>query len=474
MSSFGRRLRLERLESRETPAVVASYTPTTLMLSGIPSGDLTIQHVGAVSNNFEVLDGLKSLGTFAVNNLRIQTPSRPGDIRIDLNSSAGQGVIPGNIYIDLGLGSTDKNILTLESVDVFDSAAFPTGVIGGTLQIVNGNGRESIQIGHVGDNPSSSPAPVTIFGNVQANLRTSGNVFGDTLDVDDGTIIYGSVYATQADGVNIGRQLVGASGTVVGGSVIVNTQGLGSGTGSFFNVYGTVYGSVAQYGTTRSDSFNLDVADFNVGGIVYGSVSANLGNGGLYGNNFQLNANTQVLGPVSVVSGIETDPLGQDLFTFAGDIYSTTNVYMGGGDNLLIMYPSGNQLGAFYATGGGGGNAANDVTLSGTFFADINLNLGFGVDSVLLDGYYGGAKVNVTATGSTSSVTYDALLGSLPYLTVNFGSGANTFTWGTTNMVTPNANITGAKITAPLFVVSNTYNTNGFTFGPELTLVNFP
>ena len=110
MKPLGRYLRLERLESRETPAAVVSYTPSQLLISGTPTADLTIKHVGAIPNNFQVLDGAKSLGTFAVNNLRVQTPSRPGGIRINLDSTASKGFIPGSVYIDLGNGATTEII----------------------------------------------------------------------------------------------------------------------------------------------------------------------------------------------------------------------------------------------------------------------------------------------------------------------------------------------------------------------------
>jgi hypothetical protein len=137
-------LRLERLEDRLAPALSLFYQAGNLTIRGVPTGELDVTRVGALPTLFQVTDNGKFLGNFNVaGDLTIQLAHRPADVKIDLNA----GRIGRNLLIQLGNGFTGPFAFDNNSVDVFDSAGGGAGRVGGSITVLRGNTRETVNIG---------------------------------------------------------------------------------------------------------------------------------------------------------------------------------------------------------------------------------------------------------------------------------------------------------------------------------------
>src|SRR5262245_26679788 len=242
---------LEQLEDRLSPALTLILQGGDLTIRGTPTGQLEVNHVGASPTSFQVVDNSKVLGTFNFGrNLQILLTNRPGDIKIDLTG----GRIGGNVLIDLGNGMRGPFVPGGSSVDIFASAArAAVGSVGGSITVLRGNGRETVNIGLERTAPFTvNILPIRVGASVTYAAKSSISP-GDTLVVGPGTSVGTDVVATAVNNVSIGQLGAGLQPATVGGNVSVS-GGIDN-TSMSVTVFGNVRRNVTVTGTNADDNF---------------------------------------------------------------------------------------------------------------------------------------------------------------------------------------------------------------------------
>jgi hypothetical protein len=380
-----RPVQLERLEDRLAPALSLFYQAGNLTIRGVPTGQLDVTRVGALPTLFRVTDNSKFLGTFNVaGDLTLQLAHRPADIKIDLNA----GRIGRNLLIQLGNGYTGPFAPDNNSVDVFDSAGAGAGRVGGSVTVLRGNTRETVNVGALRTAPFTVvPLPIRVGNDVTFAARPSAGplpAIGDTLNIDAGTLVGRNVTAALVNNVAVGRQGVGLAVTRVGGSVTVAGGNDNSPVSAVLS--GEVGRGVSFTGTNSDDNFTLQETDIGAGGIVGGNVTANLLGAGALGNTATLGAGQTVGGNAAILS--TGDAL--DLFMLGGQVAGNLTVQMGNGENALMIDPVDplDVGGSMTFHGGNGKNHfGNSITgaFNPTVGGDLRFFLGNGDNGTLLD-----------------------------------------------------------------------------------------
>jgi hypothetical protein len=487
---FPRRpLRLEVLEDRTVPSLTTSLLYNgSLSISGMPRGELVIKHVGGFASSFHVTDNGLNVGTFNVlHDVYINLTYRVQDIVIDLNG----GRIPGNVVINLGnglLGSGNPGVSIFD-----DSGASPTGRIGGSVTIVRGNGFENVNIGSISGTVTPPYFPVTINGNVTVAAAVSGGTFGNSLIVDAGTRIGGSLSSSLISNVTIGSPASGSPLTSIGGTVSISDAGSLRPLSAV--VTADVGGNLFVTGTNLDDSFTLgqlSPATPN-SGLVQGSLSVNLASGQSNGDLITLEDNSQVNGNALLMAGGNLG-VNPDLFRIGGTVNGNLTVNMGDGLNSLQFTEQ--QLGElvpptvggsmFYTAGNGSNTFFFGPDVPGDpqpmIFHNLFITLGSGDNGTqatpnIMAAYVGGTLTwhsgngqnfvqlgNSSVDGNTENYIVNMVFGNEnDYLAIDIGA---------LGVISGRADGGGRNPLVPPFV--NTFNDISGNYIGTLTLVNFP
>ncbi|MFO0877985.1 MAG: hypothetical protein U0840_11580 [Gemmataceae bacterium] len=423
-------LRLESLEKRECPAVVVKVYPTLVQVRGIPNGDLEVTGTGT-PYQFTIKDNGSTLGTFTLGgSLLIQTPSRPGSISIDLNSTT----IGGNVILDLGNGGPGTD----DEVEIFDADAttgLGTGTIRGNLTIINGSGQENVYVGANFTAPSTVDSrPVTVRGNVTAAGRTNRNLL-DTFVLGEDSNVRGNISTSQYEDVTIGFQDVSllAEQTVIGGNINITLSGASQGlTANFYGVAGrniTVNGATS---TPGFNTFNIAPGDPGIDSLIRGNVTATLGPA-ITANAFVIQAGagtetTVIQGNVRLSSPSSTIGSLADFVVLDGTVRQSVWVNMGAGDNDLTF--SGQIDGSLYYTGGNGENnfgTGGTNVFDGILAQNLYIRVGNGDNNISVQTAVGNTFTIRAGSGQNA---VDILPTAATIYTVDFifGNGDNTVT----------------------------------------------
>ena len=273
----------------------ATYANGVLSLTGTPrgSGQLQALEILAVAgtNKYQVMDnatvsasgvtGGTSFGTFNnVRQINLNLISFTENVIIDLNG----GTLPGSIDLNLGHGNANPSASPALQVSIVGSvtgSGAPGSMVGGSVYVSGGSGQEAVLIGGLPPNDSISPlnTAVKIGGNVSFIGSSQTGFEGNTLTVQAGSTVNGSVFASQVSTVTVGDY--GFAGGFVGGNVVVSDGN--SATAADVAILGRVGGMVSVNGTTGGavggDLFAISNNGTGIPGTVGGSVTTNLGSG---------------------------------------------------------------------------------------------------------------------------------------------------------------------------------------------------
>ena len=396
-------LRLEALEGRLVPSVSTSYLAGgSLYLTGTTRGELDIKHItGTSPSMFQVTDNGANLGSYNIlGTLYLSLTNRLGDVKIDLNA----GFLPGNVIISLGNGYVGASPFG-SSVDLYDDNATPTGKIGGTVTVLGGNGQEMVDVGAFRNTGTGllTADPIRIGGNATIAFSRSAGSQGNSLTIDDGTSIGGSVTATLVSQFAMGS----SSSTVlvtIGQDLAINDYG--SLRPLFAVVAGAVGRNLSVTGTELDDNFNL-AHPLPGGGVVGGSLTVNLEDGQTAGDRITLSDNTQVDGNAQLTAGSNLNTVMGDQFKVGGSVFGSLTVQMGGGMNKLLFEQQNPGDPAPYVGGNMtvvGGNGSNSISFMPDMPGDaqpiingyLSITLGNGANGTLavpnlIDAVLGGA-----------------------------------------------------------------------------------
>lgn len=404
-------LKLNSLESRLTPAMTLVYNGGNLMLTGVPNGDLNVTNIGG--NKIKVTDGPTNFGTYNVTgNVNIMLRNRPGAINVDLGGAGAAGV-PGNLFIDLGLGDVNIDPVTQKS----DPVTVSNGRVGGNVFVRNGNGRETVQIGD-----PLTVTPVTVGSSVYFTGRTAaypnivglGANIGDLLTISDNATIGSNVIAIQADAVAVleDGDFSGLPARI-GGNLIVNNSN--APTFVTANVNGLVAGDVVVIGSNFAlPGFEGDVVSVALDGAIGGNLTATLFNGKntLFVAADVVPGTVRLNGNLTYVGGDGVDNVNID-----GTIAGSASVILGNGDNTFGLTGAINGNLSVLA-----GNGNDTLTpFAGFLGGNLDVNLGNGDNSLEIDSafigvagyvrYQGGSGVDTLVIAGTHSFYLQAYLG---------------------------------------------------------------
>ncbi len=327
------RLQLEQLEDRCVPALSASLSAGSLMISGTPTGELDIVGTPANANSFRITDNGHAVGagTYTIlSNLTVSLTSRPAALKFDLNGNR----IPGNVLLALGSGYSGP--AGSFPVDVYDDSGLTTNRIGGTLQIINGNGHETVYVGVGPDGFTLDP--VTVAGATTVSMSNSNNVGpGNGLIIGAGSTLLGSVGITKVENVAVGSTSAGSPLTYLGVDLTINNQTQLKALQAV--VTADVGRNLNIQGTQLDDSFTLQDNGTTGSGLVHGSMTVSLYDGQANGDQIFLGANTRVMGPAGISAGANTNTMTGDQFSVFGEIDGTLTVNMGNNTNSLYFRP---------------------------------------------------------------------------------------------------------------------------------------
>jgi hypothetical protein len=447
-------LGLEALEDRWVPATIrfdgSNLTISNLMLRAGGTSSVTVTEA-ATGNNFTVLDGAASNGTYAVSgNITIQGNSAKDTIAVNVNPGTGL------------LGNLNVSTTGAASAITVDGTAANGKVLGNT-QITLGSGGGTINLG-------------TKFGlNDLGTLGLSASAFSNnTLNVGNATNV-SSFAGTTWNITNFNNVTLGAGAAdSFKGNVTVSDPNNGNAGTVTLGLTASVLGNFTINGGTGNETVNINGA--GIGGTL--SVHDQSGTNAL---NFGSGAATTIGGSLSYTAlNGNTSFTASAVAGTALTIQNNANFNWGNGANsfgsstgLTVNGPNGQS--SLTVTNGTGGL---DITTN-TFRGVVNtltINSGNGTNSVTLDGT-NGAVVNTfnygQNNGGNSVTVNDNNAGHLITLGVYFGtSGANLFT------ITPTttAGLTGtiSWATQTTANAGNGLVPTNYAFFVAINLINVP
>ncbi len=411
------RLTLEPLEDRWCPALSILQTSTALTISGSPSSTtlpLSVTATAPGTNTFRIMDGNTNLGTWKIGaSLQFNLTSEPNDVDLNLNG----GYIPGNVLFSLGNGfvGSPANI-PFASVNVSSGTTTPVagGTIRGTLTFQGGRGQETnINVGGFQATipPAFTPVtitPITINGDLIAKMPENANGFGNGLVIHAGTLVVGSVQATNIDTLTLGDLTTLFRAATVGGDL--SATDASSHHSMSVDLLGNVNGNVSvnAAGTTAGfNEFTLQQQTAGTGGSVGNLLTVSLG-ASANGNLFTVAAGTTVTGNATLINGSTSTVPVNSIFDLEGTFDSSLTLNLGYGDNL-VESDTGFIFGNLSISGGDGNDtisgktaAAFDATIGGT----LTVNLGNG-NNVADIGLAPGGIFYWTSGGGSDSVALD-------------------------------------------------------------------
>jgi hypothetical protein len=473
------RLRVEALEDRTVPSLSVTFAGGSLTVRGTPTSTtlpLVVRGVAGTSQ-FQVLDGAANLGTYnVVGSMSLLLTREPAAVQVDLN----QATLPGNLTIDLGTGLFNSNPPPQTDVSVADQSGTGTGSIRGSVQINNGNGQETFDIGQYQAAAGNIVrAPITIVGNLGVSAKPSASGGGDQFQLGFGSTVRGNVNLSQVDGVNIGEQnaAIGVgTATTVFGNVTVSTSGVSA--ANTVMIAANVGGSVTVNDVAATLGFgSFALLPQSVPGMVNSAIGRSLYvtfGAAAGGNQFLINGgaggtSSTVQGDVTFIdnnAGPAPGPFATpDLVSIGSNgfpgatavINGSLNIRMGNGFNVVVFDAGGTVNGNFYFTAGNGtndlGGGALGGVFTGTVLGNVVINVGNGTNNFDAAGGVGG-QLSFTGGNGSNVVAYDVPAGFAPLVILTFGSGTNSLTINTANISSLTVNgVAGANNTLVFNVI---------------------
>jgi hypothetical protein len=442
------RPRLELLEDRRCPTLMIQLLPGNLVVSGVPTGTLTITETSA--NVFQVQDGTSNLGSYRdTGNLTLNLTNHQGKaININLNGNT----LAGNLLISLGAG------------DLSEFAAIGTGIYGGTVAgsvtITGGSGAEELVPGFqlIPAAPFVVPHGLIVGGDFTVNGRSNTAApVGNILDTG------GLFPPATAPVVHIGGSLntSAVSAMAIGPNTVIG-KNLNDNPGGDQTMELFLFGWVNQNlsfsagfsppGAGFPTTLNLDPAS-----SVGGNLSANLGSG----------VNSATLGVGSVIGGSATiTEQGNGTLDIGSTVNGSLGVNLGDGNSTLTFEAMASVAGDMTVSGG---NGNNDLTaFNGTVAGNLRFSFGNGNDSVTIGNAPGGTLFWASGSGADSLTLSPAAAGQAWNVNVRFGSNDDTFTLGGAGGTISGSVDGGGRVLGNVFVQGA-----GWTIGSPWTLSNF-
>jgi hypothetical protein len=385
-----RRLHVENLEGRITPAVSVRLLPGLLIIRGDNAANtLSITEVGA--NKFKVENNAKAVGTFTFSNLQVTMGNRNDIVSLKVTTaltgrvlvSLGNGSdtfstklstvgarIGGDVLVNTGLPAQRPAPLPLldydEIVELYNlrfggrttvigapgsgTSLIDTeaGKFGGPVTIVNSS---TITLGNTGDPARFTTMSSSLsIANVQKNTdsRTDQSAGpGNGLYLFGGSEIFGNVSYSGGNGIDQVFLPSGPSngaGVTIGGNV---SASLGNGINTL-QLGNAAFGADVGGNVTYSAGSNDDRLLFDSGSVVNGSLFASLGEGNnqLFGDSLGLGQSGAMFNPTgtAAVGGNMTIVLGNgNNFIGTYGIDPTSSLSVGG--NLTFLVGNGDNLG---------------------------------------------------------------------------------------------------------------------------------
>lgn len=297
-------LRLENLEDRLAPALTILQSGSFLSITGTLTNGLLNLETTATPGQLEISGGGPTV-----------TYSNVSSVSVNLSATA----IPNTVFVNLEDGPLTGN-LTINagpsagnSVTVMDNLAGAATDILGNLSISRAN---FVQLGSLG-----------VLGSVTINNSGYAPASGSIYSVA-GSDITGTLSITGTAGFDTAP----ISATTVGGNLSVNLGGnLGPISQSVSIDTGTVVqGSLSLLGGAGGTSGTLDAT-------VNGNVTINFGGGATVGNTLSFTASSLVGGLMSVTMGTSAGT-GNQITNFAGTINGNLTISLGKSTDNLINY----------------------------------------------------------------------------------------------------------------------------------------
>ncbi|MFO0845412.1 MAG: hypothetical protein U0797_24015 [Gemmataceae bacterium] len=375
-----RRLRLQRLEDRSTPAVTTRLVGGLLSIRSDNLGNTLVIAETATPGQFTVtnqtgLGPVKTVGTFKFSNLSITMGN--GNDTVDLQVKTA---LTGNLSVSLGNGT-----------DVFTTQ---TSTLGSR-----------------------------VGGDAVINLGLGGQRPGDTYDQE-----------VQWQNVNLGGSLT-AVGTPGSGAELLNIEAARVGKSvSATNFFQTSLGLVGDSSRASTVGGNVSVNNVQKNTDSRDDTPPAVGGNGL--NLYDLSTVNGNIGYVGG-AGIDRVQLPQDVNDAAAPVFINGNVTVngGGGDNLFAMGTGKPGSGAAAHVRGSvsytGGAGVDRVFLDtgSTVGGNALFSLGEGDNEIfngaVEDGTVGGSLTIRAGNGDNFLGDYSALLRVGGNLTVQFGNGDN-------------------------------------------------
>jgi hypothetical protein len=385
-----RRLQVENLEDRVTPAVSVRLYPGLMLIQG----DNTVNNLKVTQtapSTFAITNNAKAVGTFKFSNLSITMGNANDNVELKLTTA-----LTGRLVVNLGNGG--DTFTTINSTlgsriggDVLINAGrsafrgatkydqeidFQNVNIGGNLTAIGsvGAGTElfNMQAGRVGRNVTAVNIFQTSLGlfsdaaqafsvggsvsvaNVQKNTDSRSNsppmVGGNGLNMYAGSAVNGNVTYSGGNGIDrvqLPQDFGNVAAVTVGGNVTVNVGGganntLALGTGANGIGAALIGGNVTYFGGAGIDRLFSD-SGTEIGGNLYVSLGEgdnqvfgdSIGLGGVPGTPVNAEGSGTVNGNVTIVLGNGNNFIGSFglldglLFTVGGNL----TFLVGNGDN---------------------------------------------------------------------------------------------------------------------------------------------
>lgn len=369
----------ECLEGRCVPSVTARVIGDNLYLTGAPTWTLLINE--SAPSVLTVTDNGHAVGTFSVfGGIIISFTKEPGDIDIDLNGNT----LYGSIIVGLGNGYSGTQPSGSYSVNVYDDSLLGGGTVSGCIELLQGNGQETFNVGNYQTGNVPTADPITVLGGVTAVGTRSSFGNGNQFRLGDGSTVLGSVTLTYISQVAIGSGTGGPLASI-GGCLTINNYGNLRALQAVDN--GSVSGSVSITGTVLDDIFELQDTTTG-GGYIGGNLTVNLESGGANGDRFSLDSGTTVDGNAYLTAGGNTNAAHGDQYQIWGTINGNLTVAMGNNTNSLFFTAQpmvGSQtpmvLGSMTVSAGNGTNYIGTSAVgefNGTINGNLNITLGSG------------------------------------------------------------------------------------------------
>jgi hypothetical protein len=335
-------LSFEALEDRYCPSLttVAVDINGNLKVVGTasaPAHTVSMIEDPVLPDVFTVHDGATSYGPFTVTgNINLTLGNVPATTQVVLDLNGNAVGVPGNVTMKLGNFGYD--------VIVTGGLGAPNGqeVIHGNVAINSGNGNDTVTV----DN-------VTINGNLAVSTGGSfqgGGSAGDTLTVQNGSVINGNVIGSGLDGFELTANGGISVASSVGGSVVLSD--FKSNTVNYAFDGSALGNSVVGGSVIVNSNTGFSMTELDISGEIDKSLLATVGKGNSIIN---VNAGSLIEGNVTLITGTSSPSISNVTF-FGGTIGGNVSVLQGTGTNQTMIEAGTTILGHSIRYQGGAGN----------------------------------------------------------------------------------------------------------------------